>query len=162
MEKNGSSSCTKKANSRCRVAYLRRRSASSVQLIREGISFSFSFSLRTRKLKRGNSVNGIETGARCIAVLLPPSPFSPFFSFSSSHVRAPRKMYVHAHARGAGRSNTIGRRARARTCHASFLTQPLSSRFSKEHTFATGRKFFCATRNSREGLKSGGNAIQGG
>lgn len=80
-----------------------------------------SFSLRTRKLKRGNSVNGIEASARCIAVL-PPSPFSlpssllPLLvlvvSCACLLVRC-----IYAHTRVVRRPNTIGRRARARTCH---------------------------------------------
>lgn len=93
--------------------------ASSVQLIRVGLSFFFPlFTLRTRKLKQGKEFCQWNRG-RCKvhrAVLL--SPLSPsFFPPFSSHVRAPTVRCIYTHT-----PNTIGRRARARTCHASFLT----------------------------------------
>jgi len=54
------------------------------------------------------------------------------------------------------RSNTIGRRARARTCHASFSNG--LCRAASEG--AQQREESSVMQNSREGLKNGGNAIQ--
>lgn len=61
----------------------------------------FSFLLRTRKLMRWNSVNGIEAGARCIAVLPPFPPSRPRRRRRLMCVLLVRCTYVRdAHARG--------------------------------------------------------------
>lgn len=54
------------------------------------------------------------------------------------------------------RPNTIGRRARARTCHTSFSNG--LCRAAAEGT--QQREESSVMQNSREGLKNGGNAIQ--
>lgn len=161
LQKAGSPSCMKKANSRTWMSHRLspRRSASSMQLIREGIFF-FSFLLRTRKL--GGEFCQWNRG-RCKVHRSPPAVSPPTFSSSSSltssHVRAAHKTYVHAHARGSTAKYYWTTSTRTHLPCILFHVG-LCRAASKEHAAAAGRKFFRATQNSREGLKSGRNAIQ--
>lgn len=85
---------------------------------------------------------GSVAGARCIAVLL--------LAFSLCLMRAPWYLVKRIHM------HTIGRRARARTCHASFSNG--LCRAASEGT--QQQEESSVMQNSRERLKNGGNAIQ--
>lgn len=143
------------------VSLSRRRSPRRERAINSrGFLPFFSFRqtrLPTRKFKRGNSVNGIEAGARCIASLL--RPVSLFLSFSLTlslfffFFLRPCRPASHACSRQdvrirQDRTPLVGGHAHAPATHpfrVAFV-EPL-----REHERTTGRKFRAHAEQARGG-----------